>query len=426
VVTSSTALPASAAAAPWGLALANRKFRWILLAIAGFPIGIAYVWFGFLKPLLAVGPNDFVYSYIPGARMLAAGRDPYQCNSGDCGGLPHYPMINPPLAFWILQPVAAVDPRITSSLALVLANALLFAFIWLMLRALKVADRQVAIAVVLGAVSFAPTLTEVGNRNYQLVVLALSGVTLVAWMRGDRWWGGAALGVGLAIKLVQVPLLLFSLWGRRPGFTAAAVGAWAVLWLVAAPRYLPEYLTQVLPSQAHGTAAVINDAPLGTFNRLLNPASLYDSGVGGGIAVLVLAGLFALAIVGLSWWRLGRPQPGSDRRAVEVAVAIAASPLVLTVSYAGQFILLLLPMIVLFVFGLRWRSRSTVLAVAASWLLLGPVYLAFTNALAAGIGTQLILQVWANSAVLGAIVLWAASLHAIRMVDLRGVEPLTS
>jgi glycosyl transferase family 87 len=419
MVASSTALPASTSATPWGLALANRKFRWILLTIAGFPIGIAYIWFGLLKPLLADAPNDFVYSYIPGARMLASGSDPYLCNTGECSGMPHYPMINPPLAFWMLQPVAAVDPRITSAVALVLANALLFTFIWLVLRALKVTDRQAAIVVVLGAVSFAPTLTEVGNRNYQVVILALSGVTLMAWMRGDRWWGGAALGVSLAVKLVQAPLLLFSLWGRRLGFAATAVGAWAVLWLIAVPRYLPEYLIQVLPSQAQGTAAVINDAPLGTFNRLLHPESLYDSGRGGGIAVLALSGLVALAVVGLSWWRLGKPQQGSDRRAVELAVAIAASPLVLTVSYAGQFILLLLPMIVLLVFGLRWRSRSIVLAVAASWLLLGPVYLAFTNALAAGVGTQLIFQVWANSAVAGVIVLWAASLHAIRLVDRR-------
>ena len=415
MIACSGSLTAAKVPGPWGLALANRTFRWLLLTVAGVPISVAYLWFGFLRPLLSDGPNDFVYSYIAGARMLAAGSDPYLCNVGDCGGQPHYPMINPPLAFWLVQPIATADERITSAVALGVATALLFLFVGLVLRALQVTDRQVAFTVVLASVSFAPTMTEVGNRNFQVVILALSAVVLVAWMHGDRWWGGAALGIGIAIKLVQAPLLLFSVWGRRFRFTVAAFGAWAVLWLIAVPQYLPEYLLHVLPSQTEGTSAVINDAPFGTLNRLLHPESLYDSGRGGGMAVLALAGLVAVLVLGISAWRLHQPLVAPERRALEVAVAVAASPLVVTVSYAGQFVLLLLPMIVLFVFGLRMASRSIVVAIAASWLLLGPVYLGFTNALAAGFGPQVILQVWANSAVAGVIVLWLATLYAIEV-----------
>jgi hypothetical protein len=77
--------------------------------------------------------------------------------------------------------------------------------------------------------------------------------------------------------------------------------------------------------------------------------------------------------------------------------------------------LLLLPMIVLLDFGLLSGSRSTVIAVAASWLLVGPSYLAFTNAFAAGIGFPLLFEVWANSAVAGVFVLWLASLHALNL-----------
>jgi hypothetical protein len=314
-----------------------------------------------------------------------------------------------------MQPLVGFDLKLVAGIALVFANVFLLAFVWLMLRALKVRDWQFASVAVLATISFAPTLTEIQNRNLQSLVLMLSAVVLLAWLRGDRWWGGAALGVGLAIKLIQAPLLLLSLWGRRFGLMAAAVATWALLWLIAAPQYLAEYVLHVAPSQAQGSAEVINNAPLGTVNRLLHPEALYNSARGGGALVLALTAVFAVAVVVFTARRLGAPSTDRDGRALEVAVAVAASPLLVTLVYAGQFMLLLLPMIVLLDFGLRSGSRSTVIAVAASWLLVGPSYLAFTNAFAAGIGFPLLFEVWANSAVAGVFVLWLASLHALNL-----------
>jgi hypothetical protein len=417
MVASSDAAPAAIVSAPWGLALANRRFRWLLLAVAGVPISIAYVWFGVFKPMLSDSPNDFVNVYLAGARMLAAGRDPYLCNFGDCGGQPHYPIYYPPVVFWAAEPLAHLDARITSGVALVVATVLLLGFVWLVVRALAVNDRQVVVTVGLASLSFAPALTEVGNRNLQVAILCLDALVLMAWIAGDRWWGGAALGITLAIKVVQAPLLLFGVWGRRWWFTAAAIGVWAALWLIAAPRYLLEYVSRVLPSQAQGSSAVLNDAPFGTFNRLVHPESLYNSGLGGGPVVVGLAAAFAVGAIAVTWWRLRRPGEGSDRRALELAAALAASMLVGPLAYAGQFAVLLVPMIVLFVFGLRTGKRSIVAAVAASSLLTGPAYLWFTNALAAGIGAQPILQASASSAVVGVIVLWVACLYAVGVVD---------
>lgn len=412
---SSIASPTRSDHAPWGHALANRRFRSLLLGLAGVPISLAYLWFGFVKPLFSDEPTDFVYTYLAGARVLASGGDPYQCNVGLCGGFPHYLLFYPPLAFWLMQPLVGFDLKLVAGIALVFANVFLLAFVWLMLRALKVRDWQFASVAVLATISFAPTLTEIQNRNLQSLVLMLSAVVLLAWLRGDRWWGGAALGVGLAIKLIQAPLLLLSLWGRRFGLMAAAVATWAVLWLIAAPQYLAEYVLRVAPSQAQGSAEVINNAPLGTVNRLLHPEALYNSARGGGALVLALTAVFAVAVVVFTARRLGAPSTDRDGRALEVAVAVAASPLLVTLVYAGQFMLLLLPMIVLLDFGLRSGSRSTVIAVAASWLLVGPSYLAFTNAFAAGIGFPLLFEVWANSAMAGVFVLWLASLHALNL-----------
>ncbi len=407
-------LPVHSASKPWGQALANRRFRSILLVLAGVPIGLTYLWYGFIQPLFSDEPTDFVRTYLAGARVLASGGDPYSCNVGACGGFPHYLLFYPPLAFWLAQPLVGFDSKLVAGIALVVANIFLFAFVWLVLRALNVRDWQFALMALLITISFAPTLTEIQNRNVQVAVLMLSAVVLMAWLRGDRWWGGAALGIGLAIKLIQAPLLLLAAWGRRFGLVVAAVAAWALLWLVAAPQFLPEYVLRVAPSQAQGSGEVINVAPLGTVNRIFHPESLYNSGRGGGLLVLAVTAVFAIAVLVLTARRLGAPRADRDGRALEVAAAVAASPLLVTLAYAGQFVLLLLPMIILLDFGLRTRSRAVVVAVAASWLLLGPSFLAFTNAFADGFGFQLLFEVWANSAVAGVIVLWLASLYALK------------
>jgi hypothetical protein len=233
-------------------------------------------------------------------------------------------------------------------------------------------------------------------------------------MRGDRWWGGIALGVGLAIKLVEAPLLLLGIWGRRWWMVASAGACWALLWLVAAPRLLPEYLFQVLPSVGQGSGAEMNVAPLAAAARLFHPQSLYLQGRGVDLPVLALTACFAVAVLVLTAVCLRGPRADGDGRALEVAAAFAATPLLLTVVWAGQLVLLLLPMIVLLHHGLRTRSRLLVVAVAAAWLLIGPVYLAFTNAFAVGFGFPLLFQVWSEAAVAGVAVLWLASLYALK------------
>ena len=80
-----------------------------------------------------------------------------------------------------------------------------------------------------------------------LVLVALSGVWLMGWVAGDRWWGGAALGAAVAIKLLQAPLGLLLLRGRRWRMALAAAVGGIVFWLLAVPQYLPEYLFKVAP-----------------------------------------------------------------------------------------------------------------------------------------------------------------------------------
>ena len=403
----------------WGKAMANRRFRSALLIVAGVPIGLAYFWNGFVSPFVRNESNDFRQVYLDGARVIATGGDPYQCTTGFCSGhtqgwLGAAGAVYPPFPLWMMQPFGRFDASVVDEFALVAANICLGLFIWVMVRTLVVKDWQLRALIALMSMSFAPTLIEIQNRNLQVLLLLLSGLVLVAWTHGDRWWGGLALGLGLAIKLVQAPVLLLGLWGRRWLLVVLALGTWGVLWAVAVPRLLPEYLFQVLPAFGRGSGEEMNVAPLGALARLFHPESLYLQGRGVDATVLVLTAAVGAVVLVATAWRLRSPRPDPAGRALELGATFAATPLLLTLVWAGQLVLLLLPMIVLLDRGLRAGSRGLVALVAASWLLIGPVYLAFTNAFAVGFGFPGLFEVWSDSALVGVILLWLASLHALQ------------
>ncbi len=408
------------AAAPQriGSAFANRRFRTVILVLAGVPIGVAYAWYGVVWPLVWNQVSDFRQVYLEGARVIATGGDPYQCSTGFCSGhtqgwLGAAGAVYPPFALWLIQPFARFDPSVADAAALILANVCLGLFIWIVMRSLEVKDWQLKALIALMCVSFAPTLTEVQNRNFQVLLLLMSGVLLMGWRRGDRWWAGLALGLGLAIKLVEAPLLVLGLWGRRWLLVAFAVLTWAGLWILAVPSLLPEYLFRVLPSVGRGSGEEMNVTPLATIARLFHPESLYLVGRGVDTLVLALTAAVSLGVLVLTAWRLRAPRLDPRGRALELAAGFATMPLLLTLGWAGQLILLPLPMTVLVEFGLRQQSRRVLVAVAASWLLIGPVYVSFTNAFAQGFGFPLLFQVWADSALAGVVILWLASLYAL-------------
>src|SRR5260370_9450810 len=142
----------------------------------------------------------------------------------------------------------------------------------------------------------------------------------------------------------------------------------------------------------------MNVAPLAAVARIVHPGSLYLQGRGVDTAVLALTGAIGVAVLVLTGWRLRRPRLDPDGRALELGAAFTAMPLMLTLVWAGQLILLLVPMTVLLVVGLRVRSTALVVPVAASCLLIGPVYVAFTNAFAIGFGFPLLFEVGSDCA----------------------------
>src|SRR4029077_2004754 len=114
-------------------------------------------------------------------------------------------------------------------------------------------DWQSTVQLVLVVIAFEPVAGNIDEGQINLVLLALSGLWLLGWVQGDRWWAGAALGTGVAVKLLQAPLGLLVLWGRRWRMLAGAAIAGLALWLGAVAQEPAALLVQGAPTVPGGT-----------------------------------------------------------------------------------------------------------------------------------------------------------------------------
>jgi len=401
-----------------GLTLLNRRFRGLLLGIALGPTAVVYTWQTLVRPIAFPGRViDFYEGYVAWARLLASGADPYTpCLSQGCW----LQNVYPPVVSWLALPLVHLDRGVTVAVALIGAQLCVAIFILVAARALRIRDWQLLALWVLAAITFSPLMGEVVARNLQVLLLAISAIWFAGWLAGDRWWAGAALGVGLALKVFQAPSFLLGVWFRRPWTTLAAVLVLGVLWLVGAPQYLGEYLFKIVPGGDTTTAFAMkvapytmNVGPVGTVTRLLHPGSMYGDGTGIDTTVQLIGYAIAAAVTVLTAIVLRGPRTDRDGRALEAALVVAATPLVVPVVRPGHLILLLLPIMALGTLALRrgdWRLGASV---AASWILIGPVYLWFSNLLAAGVGAQFV-RPGAETALAGTVLLWIAALQTLR------------
>ncbi len=396
-------------------ALASRRFRGLLLIWAGIPILLLYLWQALIQPL-AFGAylGDFQESYMRAAGRLAAGRDPYDlCQTMGCLEPTGPQYVTPlPLA-WLLQPVVGVDGHVLAASAVILLDSCLVIFLFCALRALRVQDWQLGALLVLTAIAFEPTIANVVEGQINLVLLALSGVWLLAWTAG-RWWGGAALGFAVALKLIQAPVGLLLLWARRWSMLAAAAVAGLGLWLVAAPKYLFEYLFQVVPAIGQGTGLFENHSPGGTVARLLDPDTFFGATRGTPVAARAITTVIALAALVITFAVLRTPSRTATGRGLEAAAVVGVTPIVASYSWGTHLVLLLLPMLVLVAWAVRRRDWNVLGLVALGWALIGPGHHTFQSLLVSGYSNLAVLRVMAEFGVAGIAAVWIASLLAIR------------
>lgn len=394
--------------------LEHRRFRAFLLAMAAIPVSLLYLWVAVLQPIVfGTLIGDFTESYLPAARRLAAGQDPYLL----CGTLgcleptgPQYVM--PPLLAWLLQPAASLNGHVLAAGVVIVLNLSLVAFLWITLRALRIRDWQMALLLVLVAIGFEPTLGNVNEGQVNLVLLALSAAWFSGWIE-DRWWGGAALGAAIALKLIQGPVALLMVWGRRWSMLGAGIGAGLALWLIGAPQYLFEYLFKVLPAVSQGTGFFENHSPGGTITRLLEPDSFFGAARGAPPAARLLTIVVALAALTVTFAVLRSPARSRTGRALEAATIVAATPLVATYSWGTHLVLLLLPMFVLIAWAAPRRDWLVLGLVALSWLLIGPGHRWFQSLLVSGYPNLVVLRSMAEFGTVAVGALWIGALVAV-------------
>ena len=393
--------------------------------MAAVPIGALYAWRTLILPFaLGTVPSDFNGNYMAAAAKIASGHDPYDlCFIQGCsptsGTFTPLPLagvqyVTPLPVAWMLQPLVGVDPRIQLAVVTAVLQLALLVFIWFALRALEVKDWQLGLLLVLVAVAFEPVAGNFDEGQVNLVLLALSGVWLLGWVTGDRWWGGAALGAAVAVKLLQAPLGLLLLWGRRWRMAVAAAAAGAILWLLAVPQYLPEYLFKVVPVLTAGTGLFENHSPGGTVARLLDPGTFLGAVRNPSPAARLITTAIALAVLAITLWVLRRPSADRTGRALEAAAMVAAGPLIASYSWGTHLVLLLLPMFVVVAWAIRRRDWLVLGLVWAGWVLIGPGHNWFQTLLVTGYSNLVVLRLMAEFGVVGITAIWIASLVAVR------------
>ena len=396
-----------------------------MLAMAGLPIAVLYVWRTLILPALSGAlPVDFSANYMAAAAKIRAGRDPYDlCVIQGCAhaGQTFIPLplagaqyVTPLPVAWMLQPLVGAPPAVQLAVVIALLQVSVVVFLFTTLRAAMVKDWQLAALLVLVTIGFEPVEGNFDEGQVNLVLLALSGVWLLAWVAGDRWWGGAAVGAATAIKLLQAPLGLLMLWGRRWRMVAGAVVAGLALWLLAVPQYLPEYLLKVAPVLAAGTGLFENHSPGGTVARLIDPGTFLGTVRDTPPAARAITTVISLAALALTFWVLRRPRSDGSGRALEAAAIVAVTPLVASYSWGTHLVLLLLPMLVVIAWAVRRREWTVIGLVAAGWLLIGPGHNAFQTLLVSGYPNLIVLRLMAEFGVLGITCIWIASLVALR------------
>jgi glycosyl transferase family 87 len=185
----------------FGLAL-KRVGPYALVVGPAFILG-EMTYFALRAHSLAV---DAVHSYLPAARRLVDGSSPYR--PGDLAR--GFVFASPPIAGFLFAPFTLVS----QTAAEVLLALVMLGVTFLALRLVGVTDWRGYGAAALSA----PLVGEFQTANLS-ALLALCAA--VVWRYRDRAWAaGAAAGIGVALKLVPWPLIVFLLLTRR--FRAAA------------------------------------------------------------------------------------------------------------------------------------------------------------------------------------------------------------
>ncbi|RCK68783.1 DUF2029 domain-containing protein [Desertihabitans brevis] len=216
-------------------------------------------------------------------------------------------------------------------------------------------------------VAVSPTVMAAGLINWDLLAVACTALAVLAWSRSRPGWAGVLIGLGAAAKLYPLlllgPLVLLCLRARRPRAAALLVAGATASWLAV---NLPVAVLAPDAWLAFWQFNADRGAEFGSFWYVLALAGIEVPGLN-----LVSFGLLALLCAGIAalvWLAPRRPRVG------QLAYLVVLAFLVTGKVYSPQYVLWLLPLLVLA--RPRWRewlvfTTGELVYFAAVWLHLG-------------------------------------------------------
>ena len=317
-----------------------------------------------IQALHGVGA-DYV-SFATGARILASGSTCLYCvpaqehaqasvlgywPPASWTGFPHI-YVNPPLAAWLLQPVAALPLASGLGVFVVASVAALFAAARVLERRLPRSlpeDRRRLLLIAATASLPAATAVMLGQWD-PFILLATAGAL---WALESRRPVTAGLLLSVLLVKPQLVWLLLPLlvaaraWRLAAGFSLGAIAWLASSLLLVGPRQLAQVVSLV---RTHQT----DEGPLSAGLPAL-------AGHLGGDAVLVAAALCAAAALAVTWRQralLRRSAP-----AVTVSLGTCASMVCAPHVFSDDLLLLAVPLVVL---ATRWHHAAIAAAIGLS------------------------------------------------------------
>ena len=393
--------------------LANKRFRWVLIAVA---LPLPLIQYFFVTAQLSLDLVNRRYEdfwvYLRAAAAIASGADPYAGSSGT--SIVHNTgYIYPPLLAWLAQPFNNFHLGTQALIGWAVLQLCLFGALVIVKQALCARWEMTAL-VALAAITSYWVRRDLFEGQVDLVILLLVAVWFWAWVRGGDWWGGVALAAAVAMKVVPVVLLLLPLARRRWQMLVAAIVAGLALFLTLLPLNV-EYATKVLPYLPGVSGDPESQSPASMLLRILEPDALYGRpdqlGSWFHFFVVVVALGFAAAT---AWW-LRSPAVDWPSRAVEGAAGVALLPLLTPVTWGHHLVIELIPLFVLTWVAIQAREPKLGLLAFLAWILANPVHLVFMSVYLNGNKTPVLMNIWVELPVVGIVMLWWLCLTALRV-----------
>jgi hypothetical protein len=415
--------------------LGLQHWRWrIAFGLAALLVAL-YLWRMVLPILGPATPRaDDFQDYWQAALQIRTGGDPYAdfdrthtqqdwtLSSG---------YLYPPAFAALLAPFTVIPNGLAVRVWLLLMLAMIVGSLVLVYRVLGPPGPAEALCLVLILTTFFPVAATLLTGAMNPVLLLLVTVAWAAWLRRRDTVAGAALGASIVIKLIPAALIPYLLVRRhfRLLLVAAAVALAGVALglVVTSPAHSLHYFRDMLPHLSAGSGYRENESLAGLASRVCNPATAEMGGNGGWCgrmvawpAVAVVLGLVMVAT------RVRR------RSALEFGLAVAALPLVSSVTWGFHLVLLLLPIALLLHHHFRvaplprWHVRLLLLAWLCFSIFPGVHYLLVFRPLPPGLWTTLVTRVIAESYLLGTLLLFGVIWQTVREAARTQVEQVVT